>query len=67
MNRKQKMIAAALAAVDRYEEEEAALQVSERPRPIVVSHWKYYGIGEMMRVRTTWQMRMCAPHSIQRR
>ncbi|MEA1958650.1 MAG: hypothetical protein U9N44_03115 [Chloroflexota bacterium] len=67
MNRKQKTIAAVLAAVDRYEEEAAALHISERPRPIAVSHWKYYGIGEMMRARTTWQLRLCAPRSIQRR
>jgi hypothetical protein len=33
----------------------------------VASNWKYWGIGEMMRMRTMWQLRMCAPAPIKRR
>jgi hypothetical protein len=69
MKTKQTTIAAILAAIDQYEEETqaAVLQISEKPRPIIASNWKYFGVGEMMRMRTTWQLRLCNPHSTQRR
>ena len=69
MKTKKTTIAAILAAIDQYETETqaAALQVSEKPRPIIVSNWKYYGVGEMMRMRTTWQLRLCNTRPMQRR
>ncbi|MFA5055023.1 MAG: hypothetical protein WC562_02475 [Dehalococcoidia bacterium] len=69
MKNKKTTIAAILAAVDQYEAETqaAVLQLSEKPRPIIVSNWKYYGVGEMMRMRTTWQLRLCNTRPMQRR
>jgi hypothetical protein len=70
MKTKKTTIAAILAAIDQYEAETqaAALQVSEKPRPIIIaSNWKYYGVGEMMRMRTTWQLRLCNTRPMQRR
>jgi hypothetical protein len=69
MKTKKTTIAAILAAIDQYEAENqaAVLQLSEKPRPIIASNWKYFGVGEMMRMRTTWQLRLCNPHSTQRR
>jgi len=70
MKTKTTTIAAILAAIDQYEAETqaAVLQVSEKPRPIVIaSNWKYWGVGEMMRMRTTWQLRLCNPRPMQRR
>jgi hypothetical protein len=45
----------------------AVLQISEKPRPIIAGTWKYWGVGEMMRMRTTWQLRLCNPRPTQRR
>jgi hypothetical protein len=70
MKNKKTTIAAILAAIDQYETETqaAVLQIPEKPRPIIIaSNWKYWGVGEMMRMRTTWQLRLCNPHSTQRR
>jgi len=70
MKTKQTTMAAILAAIDQYEEETqaAVLQITEKPRPIVIaSNWKYWGVGEMMRMRTTWQLRLCNPRPMQRR
>lgn len=70
MKTKKTTIAAILAAIDQYEEETqaAVLQVTEKPRPIIIaSNWKYYGVGEMMRMRTTWQLRLCNTRPMQRR
>jgi len=70
MKTKKTTIAAILAAIDQYEAENqaAVLQLSEKPRSIIIaSNWKYYGVGEMMRMRTTWQLRLCNPRPTQRR
>ena len=59
-----------MAAVDQYEAETqaAVLQISEQPRPIIIaSNWKYSGVSEMMRMRTTWQLRLCSHRPTQRR
>jgi hypothetical protein len=69
MKNKRTTIAAILAAIDQYETEmqAAVLQISEKPHPIIASNWKYWGVGEMMRMRTTWQLRLCNPRPTQRR
>jgi hypothetical protein len=70
MKNKRTTIAAILAAIDQYETETqaAVLQISEKPRPIIItSNWKYWGVGEMMRMRATWQLRLCNPRPTQRR
>lgn len=70
MKTKKTTIAAILAAIDQYEAETqaAVLQLAEKPRPIIIaSNWKYYGVGEMMRMRTTWQLRLCNTRPMQRR
>jgi hypothetical protein len=69
MKNKKTTIAAILAAIDQYEAETqaAVLQLSEKPRTIIASNWKYWGVGEMMRMRTTWQLRLCNPRPTQRR
>jgi hypothetical protein len=72
MKNKKTTIAAVLAAIDQYESEletqAAVLQVPEKPRPIIIaSNWKYWGVGETMRMRTTWQLRLCNPRPMQRR
>jgi hypothetical protein len=71
MKNKKTTIAAVLAAIDQYESEletqAAVLQITEKPRPIIASNWKYWGVGEMMRMRTTWQLRLCNPRPTQRR
>lgn len=66
MKEKSNVMAAIAAAIDMYEEEEAQA-AAVTPRPQVTSNWKYWGVGEMMRMRTMWQLRMCAPASIKRR
>jgi hypothetical protein len=71
MNDKKKM-AAIMAAVDQYESEmetqAVALQAPEQPRPIIIaSNWKYSGVSEMMRMHTTWQLRLCSHRPTQRR
>jgi hypothetical protein len=66
MQEKEKIMAAITAAIDMFEEEEAqTTQIV--PRPKVASNWKYWGVGEMMRMRTLWQLRLCTPASIRRR
>jgi len=70
MKTKKTTIAAILDAIDQYETETqaAVLQLSEKPRPIIIAgNWKYYGVGEMMRMRTTWQLRLCNTRPMQRR
>jgi hypothetical protein len=67
MGDKSNVMAAIAAAIGMYEEEEArAAAVTPRPQ-VTTSNWKYWGVGEMMRMRTMWQLRMCAPASIKRR
>jgi len=58
-------MAAILAAIDRFEEEET-LAVPAVPRPRM-SYWKYWGLAEMMRMRISWQIRICAPAPLRRR
>ena len=63
MNDKKKL-AAIMAAIDQYESEMQAvvLPAPEQPRPAgAASSWKYSGVGEMMRMRTVWQMRLNRP------
>ena len=52
-------MAAIMAAVDQFEEEEAmALAAMPLPGPrLEFSPWKYWGLGEMMRMRILWQLR----------
>jgi len=60
MKDKEKVLAAISAAIDMFEREEVeAMQIMPQPR--VASNWKYWGIGEMMRTRVMWQLRLCAP------
>jgi hypothetical protein len=66
MKEKPNVMAAIAAAINMYEEEEAQA-TAIKPRPQVTSNWKYWGVGEMMRMRTMWQLRMCAPASLKRR
>jgi hypothetical protein len=66
MKEKSNVMAAIAAAINMYEEEEAQA-TAIKPRPQVTSNWKYWGVGEMMRMRTMWQLRMCAPASLKRR
>ncbi len=58
-------MAAIMAAIDRFEEEEA-LAAPVRPR-LEFSPWKYWGLGEMMRMRILWQLRIVAPAPLKRR
>ena len=66
MEKREEVMAAITAAIGQYEEEEA-LAAAALPQPPVASYWKYWGIGEMMRMRTLWQRRMCPPNPFQRR
>jgi hypothetical protein len=66
MEKREKVMAAIVAAIGRYEEEEALAAAAMSHFP-VASYWKYWGIGEMMRMRTLWQRRMCPPDPFQRR
>ena len=66
MQDKEKVLAAISAAIDMYEQEELeAAQIV--PRPITASNWKYWGVGEMMRMRVMWQLRLCPSVSAKRR
>jgi len=58
-------MAAIMAAIDRFEEE-GALAAPARPR-LEFSPWKYWGLGEMMRMRILWQLRIGAPAPLKRR
>jgi hypothetical protein len=66
MEKRDEVMAAVTVAIDQYEEEEA-LATAAIPRPPVASYWKYWGIGEMMRMRILWQQRMCPPAPFKRR
>jgi hypothetical protein len=66
MEKREEVMAAITAAIGQYEEEEA-LAAATIARPLVTSYWKYWGIGEMMRMRMLWQRRMCPPRPFQRR
>lgn len=66
MKQQDKVMAAIAAAIDMYQQEEAqATPVT--PRPQLSSNWKYWGVGEMMRMRILWQLRLCSPASHVRR
>jgi len=57
MSEKAGVIAAILAAIEQYEEEEA-IALAQIPVPrLQFSPWKYWGLGEMMRMRILWQLR----------
>jgi len=56
MKDKSGVMAAIMAAIDQHMEEEMAVP-PPTPGP-GVSLWKYYGLGEMMRLRTLWQLRI---------
>jgi hypothetical protein len=64
MHEKEGVMAAILAAIDRFEEE--ALAAPAVPRP-GMSYWKYWGLAEMMRTRISWQLRTCALTPLRRR
>lgn len=66
MDKKEQVMAAIAAAIDQYEEEQA-LAAAAVSRPPVTSYWKYWGIGEMMRMRILWQRRMCLADPFKRR
>ncbi len=55
-------MAAIMAALNQFEEEEA-LAAPAIPRP-GISHWKHWGLGEMMRMRILWQLRIYAPATL---
>lgn len=59
MNEERGIMAAIMAAIDQFEEEEAmALAAMPLPSPrLEFSPWKYWGLGEMMRMRILWQLR----------
>ena len=64
MKGKEATMAAVMTAIDRFEEEET-LVAPAIPR-IGISYWKYWGLGEMMRMRILWQLRICAPPFVRR-
>jgi len=66
MDKKEEVMAAITAAIGQYEEEQA-LAAAAVSCPPTASYWKYWGIGEMMRMRILWQRRMCALQPFQRR
>lgn len=56
MKEKEGIMAAIMTAIDRFEEEEA---IATPPRPCLeFSPWKYWGLGETMRMRILWQLRI---------
>ncbi len=68
MNEKEGIMAAIMAAIDRFEEEEALAVAPTLPRPrLTFSPWKYWGLEEMMRMRIIWQLRICASDPLKRR
>jgi len=62
MKEKEGVMAAIMAALNQFEEEEA-LAAPAIPRP-GISHWKHWGLGEMMRMRILWQLRIYAPATL---
>lgn len=57
MKEKGGVMAAILAAIEQFEEEEA-ITLTQMPAPrLLFSPWKYWGLGEMMRMRIAWQLR----------
>lgn len=65
MREKEGVMAAIMAAIGWFEEEEA-LAAPAVPRP-GMSYWKHFGLAQMMRMRITWQLRICAPAPLRRR
>jgi hypothetical protein len=59
MNGKEGVMAAIMAAIDQFEEEEViAMAAMPLPPPrLAFSPWKYWGLNEMMRMRILWQLR----------
>lgn len=57
MKEKGGVMAAILAAIEQFEEEEV-ITLAQMPVPrLPFSPWKYWGLGEMMRMRILWQLR----------
>lgn len=65
MKGKEGVMAAVMAAIDRFEEEETVAAPAV-PRP-GMSYWKHFGLAEMMRMRISWQSRIYAPAPLRRR
>jgi hypothetical protein len=65
MKEKEGIMAAIMAAIDQFEEEKT-LAIPPGPR-LEFSPWKYWGLGEMMRMRILWQLRIYAPAPLKRR
>lgn len=65
MKGKEVIMAAVMAAIDRFEEEET-LAAPVVPRP-GMSYWRYWGLADMMRMRILWQLRICSPTPLERR
>lgn len=64
MKGKEGIMAAIMAAIDRFEEETLAAPVVPRRG---MSYWRFSGLGGMMRMRILWQLRICAQPPPQRR
>lgn len=65
MHMKEAVMAAIMAAIDQFEQEQVQAGPSV-PRPSM-SYWKYWGLTEMMGMRLSWQLRTCAPTPLRRR
>lgn len=65
MKVKEAIMAAVMAAIDCFEEEET-LAAPVVPRP-GMSYWRYWGLADMMRMRILWQSRICSPTHLKRR
>jgi hypothetical protein len=65
MKGKEAIMAAVMAAINRFEEEEA-LAAPVVPRH-GMSYWRYWGLADMMRMRILWQSRICSPTPRKRR
>lgn len=55
MKGKEAIMAAIMAAIDRFEEETMAAPVVPRRG---MSYWRYWGLADMMRMRILWQLRI---------
>jgi hypothetical protein len=65
MNEKEGVMAAILAAIDQFEQEQV-LVAPAIPRT-GMSYWKYRALREVMRMRISWQLRIYAPAPLRRR
>jgi hypothetical protein len=65
MHEKARGMAAIMAAIDRFEEEEMLAEPAV-PR-IEMSYWKYWGLAETMRMHISRQLGTCASTPLRRR